>query len=77
MKLCENCGTYEVMPIVDKDQPSSFAPIAQQSDADQHERFIFAYPTTPGSLCYYCGKKAAKRIDALHCYDNSYDQKDR
>jgi len=77
MQKCVNCMTYDVMPISDKDQPSSRSIIAAQSDSDVCVRFTYNYPTMPGTHCYYCTKKLNKRIGAAQSYGIAYDKKDQ
>ena len=73
MKICENCETYQVMPVPDKTKESFRAVIAPQSDSDECRRFVWVYPTNKGTLCYYCQKKSDKRIANLNQYGNAYE----
>jgi hypothetical protein len=59
MKLCEVCHTAEVMPVPIKDVPS----VGVKMEGSPSGTLTYFYPTEPGTLCYYCGKKEAEKAE--------------
>jgi len=77
-KKCLNCGTYGVVLVADKSQPSRYMPIAAQSDSDQDNRWTISHPVVETDHCYYCTKRLSKQISDARSYGiSTYDQKDR
>ena len=77
-KKCKECGTYGVVLIADKSQPSQYMSVMSQSDSDQINRWTISFPVEETDYCYYCTKRKNGQIAAPSSYGNSYyDQRNK